>query len=175
MNTNGTASGNGRQAAVAGSGASSIQSTPRAKSHLVRLAEMEDRNKAPIKGYLKKENSQKRWQKRWFEIVGHYFVYYKRYDSPEMLCAMDLNRAQNPAVIMESDGQGGTVPTCEFSIRWDRYRLFRAETPEEAVRWVNVMRAVQDAHKKPTKSEEDIRDMEEEDKNKSGCKCCTVM
>eukprot|EP01138_Halocafeteria_seosinensis_P003434 gb/GECG01003510.1/.p1 GENE.gb/GECG01003510.1/~~gb/GECG01003510.1/.p1 ORF type:complete len:124 (+),score=8.77 gb/GECG01003510.1/:1-372(+) len=94
MNTNGTASGNGRQATVAGSGASSIQSTPRAKSHLVRLAEMEDRNKAPIKGYLKKENSQKRWQKRWFEIVGHYFVYYKRYDSPEMLCAMDLNRVR---------------------------------------------------------------------------------
>jgi len=68
----------------------------------------------PFCSYLKKENSQGKWQKRWFEVcpcpadvllawqlcniqvVSHYFVYYKRNDSGTMLCAMDLWKAHNP-------------------------------------------------------------------------------
>lgn len=46
--------------------------------------------------YLRKENSAGKWQKRWFEVVGRYFVYYKRSDSPNMLCAMDLWKAHTP-------------------------------------------------------------------------------
>lgn len=49
-----------------------------------------------IKGYLRKENSAGKWQKRWFEVVGRFFVYYKRADSPSMLCAMDLWKAHTP-------------------------------------------------------------------------------
>lgn len=44
------------------------------------------------------------------------------------------------------DGQvdgGATAGSLEFSITWDRYRLFRSSTHEEAVRWVNTIREVQ--------------------------------
>jgi hypothetical protein len=37
-----------------------------------------------------KEASTGRWQRRWFEIVSHYLVYYKTKDDVKMLCAMDL-------------------------------------------------------------------------------------
>ena len=37
-----------------------------------------------------KEASSGRWQRRWFEIVSHYLVYYKTKDDVKMLCAMDL-------------------------------------------------------------------------------------
>ena len=30
-----------------------------------------------LPGYLLKENSAGRWQRRWFEILDHFFVYYK--------------------------------------------------------------------------------------------------
>lgn len=55
----------------------STASTTKVKSHLVAAAEREDRASAVLAGYLRKKNSGGHWQKRWFEIVGHYFVYYK--------------------------------------------------------------------------------------------------
>jgi hypothetical protein len=57
-------------ASVAGAGP--VAAAP--KGHLVEAAERIDRATALLKGYLKKKNSAGHWQKRWFEIVGHYFV-----------------------------------------------------------------------------------------------------
>ncbi len=47
-------------------------------------------------GYLMKEASTGRWQRRWFEIVGHYLVYYKTKEDTLMLCAMDLLLVRPP-------------------------------------------------------------------------------
>ncbi len=44
----------------------------------MEAAEKLDRAAAAMKGYLKKKNSAGHWQKRWFEIVGQYFVYVLR-------------------------------------------------------------------------------------------------
>jgi hypothetical protein len=46
--------------------------------------------RALLAGYLQKETAAGLWQKRWFEIVSHYLVYYKTKDDVRMLCAMDL-------------------------------------------------------------------------------------
>ena len=71
--------------------------------------------------------------------VGHYFVYYKKHDSVDMLCAMDLWKAQRPELV-----PGGTaLESCEFSIHWDKHRLFRAPTPKDAAAWVDCLRKIQ--------------------------------
>ncbi len=93
-----------------------------------------------MSGYLRKKNSANRWQKRYFEIVANYWVYYKSSTSPEMLCAMDLWKAGIPELVPLAEGE---TEQCEFSITWDRYRLFRASNRAEAVRWVNAIKAVQ--------------------------------
>lgn len=61
----------------------------------------------PLAGYLRKRNRHDQWQKRFFEVVDHYFVYYKRADSPDMLCAMDLYQADPPRVLPGPPGPDG--------------------------------------------------------------------
>lgn len=144
------------------------------KSQLVTQAEQEDRQRALIKGYLRKENSASKWQKRWFEVVGRYFVYYKTSESPGMLCAMDLYRASTPEVVTQPDEAGNAVATSTFAIRWDRYRVFKADSPEEAVRWVNVMKAVQAANpanavRRPSQAPAAINQSSAQSN-----KCCTI-
>jgi hypothetical protein len=113
---------------------------PKVKSALVVAAERMDRQAALCSGYLRKQNSEGKWQRRYFEIVGNFFVYYKRHDSPVMLCSMDLWRASMPelAPATSEEPQPDT-----FGISWDRWRLFRANNHADAVRWVNAMLQVQ--------------------------------
>ena len=113
---------------------------PKGKSSLVIAAEMVDRSTSLISGYLRKHNSQSKWQRRYFEVIGHYFVYYKTRDSPEMLCAMDLWKASTPEL---SPPQPAEQVSSEFSIVWDRHRFFRTEMAGEAERWVEAIRQVQ--------------------------------
>lgn len=112
----------------------------KAKSNIVVAAERIDRRTALLTGYLHKKNSADKWQKRYFEIVDRFFVYYKNHSSPEMLCAMDLWRA-SPAELAPI--ASGDSEQREFSITWDRFRLFRASSQAEAVRWVNAIAQVQ--------------------------------
>lgn len=56
---------------------SATEANSKNKSALVVQAEAMDRDSALLRGYVRKHNSQGRWQKRWFEIVGHFWVYYK--------------------------------------------------------------------------------------------------
>jgi len=58
-------------------------------------------------GYLRKLNRHQHWQKRYFEVVDHFFVYYKRDDSPDLLCAMDLYQADPPRVLPSAPGRDG--------------------------------------------------------------------
>lgn len=87
-------------------------------------------------GTLKKKNSAGRWQTRFFEIRGPYWVYFKNAESNTMLCAMDLRTASAPTLLEPSEGE---TARCQFSIHWDRYRVFRAATEDETVRWVNAI------------------------------------
>lgn len=119
----------------------------KSKSSLLLAAEKIDRRAALLSGYLRKKNSGNKWQKRYFEIVGNFWVYYKSASSPEMLCAMDLWKAGTPELVAPSAGDpSGLDPSgesAEFAITWDRYRLFRAGSHGEAVRWVNAILQVQ--------------------------------
>jgi len=112
------------------------------KSALVLAAEKIDPRTAVLTGYLRKQNSAGRWQKRWFSLLGQYWVYAKSHTAPEVLCAMDLWKASPPALQPPAAGEAESV---EFSIEWDRFRLFRAASHAEAVRWVNAIAQVQAA------------------------------
>lgn len=112
----------------------------KAKSGLVLAAERVDRRTAMLTGDLKKKNSAEKWQRRYFEILDHYWVYYKSRGSGEMLCAMDLWKAGRPDLAPLAPGDS---EQCVFSITWDRYRLFRAASQAEAARWVNAIVQVQ--------------------------------
>src|SRR4051812_21146681 len=74
---NGTSSGARPAGSIAAApqGAQAQQAKP--KSALVIAAERLDRRTATFSGYLRKKNSANRWQKRYFEIVSNYWVYYK--------------------------------------------------------------------------------------------------
>jgi hypothetical protein len=128
--------------------------TTKSKSNLVQVAEGYSRKNAVIKGYLKKRNSNGKWQKRYFEIVGQYFVYYKNKESDEMLCAMDLWRASAPERIKSKDNDDNEKDKdCDFAITWDRFREFRAPSSKDADDWVKYMLQVQakrpDADRRP--------------------------
>lgn len=53
---------------------------------------------------------------------------------------MDLWRASEPG--LEPPEPGEAEPCC-FHITWDRFRVFRASTPHEALCWVNAIKQVQ--------------------------------
>jgi hypothetical protein len=115
--------------------------TNKSKGTLVAVAERYPRSSAVMSGYLRKRNSEGKWQKRYFEIVGQYFVYYKSKQSDEMLCALDLWRASAPEMIPydPTDPDSGA----DFAITWDRFRPFRAASKAEAFNWVAAMKEVQ--------------------------------
>jgi hypothetical protein len=125
--------------------------TTKSKGTLVTQAERFSRSSAAVAGYLKKKNSAGKWQKRWFEVVGQYFVYYKSKTSDEMLCALDLWRASAPELLQPDPADPES--SADFAITWDRFRTFRAGSRAEASRWVEAMKEVQGkrpgAEKKP--------------------------
>lgn len=107
-----------------------------------------DRASASMRGYLLKDTSTGRWQRRWFEIMGRFFVYYKTQEDSEMLCAMDLRLAKNIHVVVDGVvpvGTGPAAPRQAFSLCWDKKRTFLAETRAEAEAWVEALRAAQSA------------------------------
>jgi hypothetical protein len=138
-----SASSAGDPNGVGASGAD-VEEAPKVKSALVVAAERLDRQSAVCSGYLRKQNSEGKWQRRYFEILvgsnGAFFVYYKRHDSPVMLCSMDLWRATVPELAPATEGD--PAPDT-FGITWDRFRLFRATSHADAVRWVTAMLQVQ--------------------------------
>lgn len=114
----------------------------KAKSALVIAAEACDRTAPTLAGFLRKENSAQKFQRRYFEILGdRYWVYSKGADSP-ILCAMDLWRASAPALLPPAPGE--PADSCDvFAITWDRYRLFKAASHADAARWVDAIARVQ--------------------------------
>lgn len=124
----------------------------KAKSSLVLAAERIDRREALLQGFLRKKNSAEKWQRRYFLLLSHYWVYCKNeQESSAILCAMDVWRAGEPN--MEPPEPGETESRC-FSITWDRFRIFRASTPADALRWVQAIRQVQASRPSPTPSSE---------------------
>ena len=119
------------------------EGAPKAKSALVLAAEAVKSGPKVAAGYVRKENSASKFQRRYFEIRGgRYWVYYKSQESSEILCAMDLWRASAPALV--PPGAGDVPDTGDvFSITWDRDRLFKAANHADAVRWVDAIVACQ--------------------------------
>jgi len=98
-----------------------------------------------LKGYLKKKSRQARWQKRWFEANDHYLTYYKTQASPKLLACIDLNQCGH--VTTGGDGGDATeLEAGEFSLALgDRFYVIRAETQQEAERWVEGLNQRKDA------------------------------
>lgn len=134
------------------SGGDDEEGAGKAKSSLVLAAERIDRREALLQGFLRKKNSAEKWQRRYFLLLSHYWVYCKNeQESSAILCAMDVWRAGEPN--MEPPEPGETESRC-FSITWDRFRVFRASTPADALRWVQAIRQVQASRPNTTPSSE---------------------
>ena len=73
---------------------------------------------------------------RWFEANDHYLTYYKTQASPKLLACIDLNQCGH--VTTGGDGGDATeLEAGEFSLALgDRFYVIRAETQQEAERWV---------------------------------------
>ena len=93
-----------------------------------------------LKGYLKKKSRQARWQKRWFEANDHYLTYYKTQAAPKLLACIDLNQCGDVST------GGSELEPGEFSLALgDRFYIIRAETQQEAERWVTGLNQRKDA------------------------------
>ena len=68
--------------------------------------------------------------------------------------APELTPTSQPSSDAPSAADNNTAGSVEFSITWDRFRLFRASTHEEAVRWVGAIRAVQAARPMPQQQQQ---------------------
>lgn len=82
-------------------------------------------------GYLRKKSSKGRWQRRFFETQGHYFVYRKDAESPELLASMDMSQ------VSEVNYNEGTT---DFVVQFgERGYQMRGSSVEDAERWVKVL------------------------------------
>ncbi|GAB9474594.1 hypothetical protein Gpo141_00011714 [Globisporangium polare] len=91
-----------------------------------------------LKGYLRKKSRQDRWQRRYFEATTHYLTYYKNRESEKLLACIDLWRTQNIELNADDPAK------LEFSIGiGEQSYLLKAETADEAQRWIKGLRARQ--------------------------------
>uniref|UniRef100_K3WAV9 PH domain-containing protein n=1 Tax=Globisporangium ultimum (strain ATCC 200006 / CBS 805.95 / DAOM BR144) TaxID=431595 RepID=K3WAV9_GLOUD len=91
-----------------------------------------------LKGYLRKKSRQDRWQRRYFEATTHYLTYYKSRESEKLLACIDLWRTQNIELNADDPSK------LEFSIGiGEQSYLLKAETADEAQRWIKGLRARQ--------------------------------
>ncbi len=90
-----------------------------------------------LHGYLKKKSRRDRWQRRWFEANDHYLTYYKSPQSDKLLACIDLYQTGSIKLAIEDDASSADESFVEFSLELgDRFYIIKAETREDAKRWV---------------------------------------
>lgn len=87
---------------------------------------------APVRGFPD------RWQKRWFEAVGHYLTYYKTHDSDKLLACIDLRQVGE--IKMVPDGiVGGKRCASHYVLHSREVLILRAaqrRLPSSVCNWV---------------------------------------
>ncbi|ETV87119.1 hypothetical protein H257_02113 [Aphanomyces astaci] len=99
---------------------------------------------AELNGYLLKKSRQGRYQKRWFEATSHYLTYYKNAESDKLLACIDLWRSGNIQLGVPAGTTTTDTSPADFSLRiGDQDYLLRAVDHDEAIRWVEGLKARQ--------------------------------
>ncbi|ETW05795.1 hypothetical protein H310_03479 [Aphanomyces invadans] len=97
-----------------------------------------------LNGYLLKKSRQGRYQKRWFEATSHYLTYYKNAESDKLLACIDLWRSGNIQLGIPAGTATTDTSPADFSLRiGDQDYLLRAADRDEAIRWVQGLKARQ--------------------------------
>ena len=89
-------------------------------------------------GYLYKKGSSGNWQKRYFEINGSYLTYYKSHHMTKLLAAISLPQVGQIRITGEVSDSLGTGVVFELQLK-DRLYYLRADTYEDARKWVDTL------------------------------------
>ena len=112
-------------------------------------------------GYLQKRSKQGRWQKRYFQLVGHYLKYYK--DEHKL---NDANlRAATDVLLTHVDHTNGSN---KFEVRLPEGKPMVLQAPSalEAMKWVQTILSTQEHEESPAPGSQ--RQVEREDVEKLG-------
>lgn len=97
-----------------------------------------------MSGYLFKKSSAGDWQKRYFETNGNYLTYYKSSKMTKLLAALAVPQVGAIKMIGESDDEkGGIGYIFQIELK-DRQYLLRAQSEDEAKRWVDFLVNIRD-------------------------------
>ena len=112
---------------------------------------MDDENgPSQMSGYLYKKASGGEWQRRYFETNGAYLTYYKTHKMTKLLAALSVPQVGAIKILGSADeskdGPGGIF---QIDLK-DRQYVLKAESEEDAEKWVNFLIELRDSKSRPT-------------------------
>lgn len=102
-----------------------------------------------MSGYLYKKSTAGDWQRRYFETNGTYLTYYKTQKMTKLLAALSVPQVGTIKMIGEIEDSAGTGAVFQVDLK-DRQYLLRANTMDEAKRWVDFLTSLRDGKSKTT-------------------------
>lgn len=99
-----------------------------------------------LAGYLYKKSTNGDWQRRYFEINGYYLTYYKTQKMTKLLAALSIPQVGAIKLLGESGDQNAEI---QIDLK-DRQYILRADSIEDARRWVECLIDVRDSRLKPS-------------------------
>jgi hypothetical protein len=97
-----------------------------------------------IAGYLLKKSTEGVWQRRYFETSGHFLTYYKSEKMTKLLAALALPQVGEIKYIGAVDDTKGTGAIFQLDLK-DRQYVLRADSEENAKKWVEVLVQLRDS------------------------------
>jgi hypothetical protein len=102
-----------------------------------------------LSGYLYKKSTNGEWQRRYFEVNGNYLTYYKTHKMAKLLAAVSLPQVGNIKLVGEIIDSKGNGYIFQIDLK-DRQYLLRAQTMDEAQKWVDYLVSIRDGRLLPT-------------------------
>lgn len=96
-----------------------------------------------LSGYLMKKSTKGDWQRRYFETTGTYLTYYKTNKRSKLLAALSVPQVGAIRLLDNSDSKENGA-TFQIDLK-DRQYILKAESLDEATRWVNFLTALRDS------------------------------
>mmetsp|Transcript_14909 Transcript_14909/g.21154 ORF Transcript_14909/g.21154 Transcript_14909/m.21154 type:complete len:151 (-) Transcript_14909:131-583(-) len=100
-----------------------------------------DRTLPHMSGYLLKQTSSGKWQKRWFETNSQFLTYYKSPKMEKLLAALNLPQV-GEIRLADNGADFDTESTFTIELNTRTYRM-KAESRKDATKWVRVLRRLQ--------------------------------
>ena len=140
-------------------------------------------------GYLLKKPDGGTWHRRYFETNGSYLTYYKSNKMKKLLAAVHLPEVGDITLIGEENDANGKGFVFKMQIR-DRIYLLRAESLQEAEKWISVLTTLRDNDKvnamakpkeephedsNPLQNPNPIAENNENERSISSRNCCSIM